>query len=127
MKVIKTVFLLLFILSLNSSAQKTDIYERPVQVERSHDFDALHYRLTLFFDLEKKEFHGENRVTLKPLKNGFNECVLDAQDLVITEVTDNSNIPLEFKHADQKLSINFSREYNYGDEVIFTIKYHAIH
>lgn len=125
MSTVKTVFSLLFIFCLNLSAQLIDVYERPEQVERSRDFDVQHYRLELTFDLEHKKFGGENRVTLKPLKNSFRECVFDAQDLVITDVTDDNNISLKFNHTDHKLTIHFSQEYSYGEEVIFTIKYHA--
>jgi aminopeptidase N len=125
MEIIKTAFLLLFVLIVNSSAQKIDIYKRPIQVERSHDFDARHYRLKLTFDLDKKEFWGENKVTLKPLRNEFQKCVLDAEELVVTEVTNYRYIPLKFNQTDQKLIIHLSRAYSYGEDVTFTIKYHA--
>ena len=124
-QVIKTVFLLLFVLSVNASAQKIDIYKRPIQVERSHDFDAQHYRLKLTFDLDKKEFCGENKVTLKPLRNKFQKCVLDAKELIVTEVTNYRYVPLKFKQTDQNLIVYFHRAYSYGEEVTFTIKYYA--
>jgi len=126
MKAIKTGFLLLlFVLSFNSSAQKLDIYKRPIQVERSHDFDVQHYRLKLSFDLDRKEFWGENKVTLKPLRDEFQKCVLDAEELIVTEVTNYRYIPLKFEQTKQKLSIHLSRAYSYGEEVTFTIKYYA--
>jgi len=126
MKIIKWVFFLLFIGLAHASVQKINVYERPVQVERSHDFDALHYRLELKFDLDKKEFKGENRVTLKPLKNGFMKCILDAKELVVTEVINYRNVPLEFKQTNEKLTVYLSRAYNYGDICTFSIKYYAI-
>lgn len=125
MKIIKTVFFFLFVLSVNASAQKIDIYKRPIQVERSHDFDAQHYRLKLSFDLDKKEFWGENKVTLKPLRNEFQKCFLDAEELVVTEVTNYRDIPLKFNQTGQMLTIYLSRAYSYGEEVTFTIKYYA--
>jgi len=106
-------------------AQEIDIYSRPVQAERSHDFDARHYRLELTFDLDRKEFWGENRVTLFPLRDEFRECVLDAMELVVTEVQNSRNEPLEFKQTEKELVVRFSRAYDYGEEVTFTIKYHA--
>jgi aminopeptidase N len=125
MKIVKGVFFLIFTCTAVVSAQKVDVYNRPIQVERSHDFDALHYKLNLTFDLDKKEFRGENQVSLKPLRNEFNECVLDANELTVTEVTNYRNEHLRFKQTDQKLIVYFSREYSYGEEVIFTIKYHV--
>ncbi|MFC1724786.1 M1 family metallopeptidase [candidate division KSB1 bacterium] len=125
MKIIKLLFVFLFFCTANASAQKIDVYKRPVQVERSHDFDAQHYRLKLSFDLEKKVLSGENRVTLKPLKNDFTECILDAEELFVTEVKNSRDIPLKFKQTDQKLFVYFSKAFSYGEEIEFTIKYYA--
>ncbi|MFC2167630.1 M1 family aminopeptidase [Acidobacteriota bacterium] len=125
MKKFHLVIIFLVACTVCLSAQKIDIYERPLQVERSHDFDAQHYRLTLTFDLDKKEFWGENSVTLKPLKDGFQECVFDAEELVVTEVVSDNKTPLQFDQTDGKLVVNLSRAYNFGEEVIFTIKYQA--
>jgi aminopeptidase N len=125
MKRIHIVLFILIVCSVNLFAQKIDIYKRPVRVERSHDFDARHYRLTLTFDLDQKKFWGENQVTLKPLRDEFMECVLDAKELVVTEILNHQQRPLKFKQTDQKLIISLSRAYSYGEEVEFTIKYHA--
>lgn len=125
MKIKNIVIFILIACSVNLFAQKIDIYKRPVQVERSHDFDAQHYRLILTFDLDRKEFWGENKVTLNPLRDEFMECVLDAKELVVTAVLNHQNMPLKFKQTDQKLIIYLSRAYSYEEEVIFTIKYYA--
>ncbi len=95
MKKNNMLIIVLIACAVNLSAQKKiDIYKRPIQIERSHDFDAQHYRLKLTFDLDKKEFWGENKVTLKPLRDDFKECVLDAKELVVTEVVNHLNAPL---------------------------------
>ncbi len=60
MKSINLVIIILIVCSVNPLAQEIDIYKRPVQVERSHNFDVQHYRLKLTFDLDRKEFWGEN-------------------------------------------------------------------
>ena len=125
MKVKYQVILFVIANTLNASAQKIDIYQRPKQVERSHDFDARHYRLTLMFDLDKKEFWGENEVTLNPLRDGFKTCVLDAEELVVTEVINYRKLPLQFEQADGKLAVHLLRAYDYGENVTFTIKYFA--
>ncbi len=125
MKTIKVILFVLVVCSACLSAQEIDIYERPVQVERSRDFDAQHYRLQLTFDLDRKEFWGENQVTLLPLRDAFRECILDANELVVTGVVDRRNRPLEFVQTEDQLRIVLSQAYGYGEEVVFTIKYHV--
>ncbi|MGB2906846.1 MAG: M1 family metallopeptidase [Candidatus Aminicenantaceae bacterium] len=125
MRIWKMVTLILIVCSVGLSAQEVEINKRPIQVERSHDFDAQHYRLQLTFDLDRKEFWGENQVTLKPLKDGFRECILDAKELVVTAVLNDRNVPLKYKQTDQEIMVYLSRAFSYGEEVVFTIKYHA--
>ena len=120
-----TVLLVLVSFSCLLQAQKIDVYQRPLTYERSHDYDAQHYRITLTFDLDKKYFWGENRITLTPLKDDFQECVLDAEELVVTAVTNSQNHPLEFKQTDKHLTLQLSRAYSYGEKVTFIVKYHA--
>jgi len=122
----KIISIILFIsFCVTVIAQKVDVYKRPIQVERSKDFDVKHYRVTLSFDLDKKIFRGTNEVTLSPLKDGFTKCVFDAEDLVITGVIDSQNQPLKFEHKDHKLAIHFANPYDYGQIVKFTITYNA--
>ena len=79
-KVINAIILMLG-LSCNLLAQ-IDIYSRPTQVERSHDFDVIHYKVELTFDLDKKTFTGSNLVTMKALKTGFDRVIFDAENIV---------------------------------------------
>ena len=103
-------------------AQETNIYERPENFERSHDYDALHYRLQFRFDERNKTYWGENSITLQPLKDNFNQCILDAEDFTVTAVT-NSNKDLPFKQTDKKLIIYFSKKYDFKEKITFTVKY----
>ncbi len=125
MKRIASFLLILLIFSCFLSAQKIDVYERPLQSERSRDYDAKHYRIALTFDLGKKYFQGENRITLSPLKDGFLECMLDAEELVVSAVLDSNGNPLEFQQTDKHLRVALSKSYDYGEIVTFTVKYHA--
>ncbi len=68
MKKLISILVILLSLSFFLEAQKIDVYQRPLQTERSRDFDAKHYRIALTFDLDKKYFEGENQITLSPLK-----------------------------------------------------------
>ena len=78
----------LFLFQQFATAQKVDVYNRPVQTERSRDFDAIHYKIRLNVDLEKKTLTGENQITLSPLNDNFDKCVLDAAYLVVDSITD---------------------------------------
>lgn len=80
---ILTSFLLHLFLFIN--AQQIDVYQRPVQHERSREFDAIHYRITLDVDMENKMLSGSNTITLKPLNDGLETISLDAVSLVMAE------------------------------------------
>ena len=107
------------------TAQQTDIYQRPVQIERSRDYDALHYRVSLTFDLDEKILRGENLITLTPLADGFTRCLLDAMELIVDSVTDSEKRELDFEQSAEKVSIFFSKSYSYSDTITFTVQYHA--
>jgi aminopeptidase N len=117
--------ILILFFSLSLPAQQTDIYKRPRQFERSRDYDARHYRLELTFDLDEKIFWGTNTITLSPLKNDFFTCVLDAEELVVDDVKNPAGRQLEFEQTDRHLIVHFPEAYNYGEEVLFTVEYHA--
>jgi len=118
--------LIVFLFSIQFSlAQKIDVYERPFRYERSNDYDVLHYRLKLTFDLDNKTFGGENTVILTPFKDGFNKCVLDAEEFTVTEVINHRYIPLKFEQTEKHLTVYLARHYNYHDTVSFTVKYHG--
>ena len=104
-------------------AQKIDVYQRPVQHERSRDFDALHYRVSLNIDMENKSLAGENRITLVPLNDNFDKCVLDAEFLVVSSITNEKGEQLSFDQKEKQIFISMSKTYNHADTIIFTVKY----
>ncbi len=108
-----------------SVAQKVDIYQRPFQEERSRDYNALHYRIELTFDLDRKYFSGTNQITLTALKNNFSACKLDAEELKVTGISMSGSKGLNFNQDDAGLIVDLGHEYNYGDTVIFTVEYYA--
>jgi len=75
-----TVAILVGLLAPPLYAQETDIWSRPVQIERSSSCDFIHYRVELTFDLDAKVFRGENRITLAPLGEGVDRCEIDAEE-----------------------------------------------
>lgn len=115
--------LCVFLVLSYSFAQRIDVYKRPRQVERSRDYDVQHYRLELAFDLEAKRYRGSNTVTFSPLKDGFQRCILDAEELTVTSVKSSENTPLAFEQTDRHLIICFPHPFRYGGSVSFTIDY----
>jgi len=128
-KAVAALLTIFFILSLPSILpalqRQSDIYQRPRQFERSRDYDAKHYRVELTFDLDKKTFWGTNTITLTPLKNEFTRCQLDAEELVVDGVKNPAGMELDFEQTDRNLIVYFMEGYNYGEEIRFTISYHA--
>jgi len=114
------IFLISFIFSLS---QEKDIYQRKEQFERSRNYDVIHYLLKFKFDQKNKTYWGETSITLSPLKDGFQQCLLDAADFTVTSVMDSQNAPLPFQQEREKLIINLDKNYSYGEEIDFTIKY----
>ena len=103
MKRTKLYMLIFLLLSSILSAQKVDIYKRPLNFERSHDYDAVHYKLEFKFDMEKKIYWGKNQVTLISLKDDFQQCVLDAEDFTVTSIAALNGEPLKFEQTDNRV------------------------
>ena len=118
-----SVLIFLFITLQFNIAQKVDVYSRPIQAERSRDFDAIHYRVSLKVDLDKKTLSGENQITLSPLRNNLDKCVLDAEYLVVENVAGIDGRNLLFEQKENQVFISFSRQYNHKDTIILTVKY----
>lgn len=104
-------------------AQKMDVYERPLQSERSRNYDAIHYRVQFRFDESQKTFWGENTIRISPLTDNFTNCILDAETFTVTAVEDINGKRLQFKQPEHKLVVEFPEAYQYGDTIIFTVSY----
>ena len=102
-----------------------DVYSRTLQTERSRDFDALHYRIELRFDEDKGMFWGQTTLTLRPLKDDFDEFSLDAEKLVVSTVKDERDRSLEFRQGTGSIHISLGQMYDYGDQLSVTLEYSA--
>jgi len=122
-----TVILGAFLVSLGtvSFAQKIDVYSRPLRTEPSRDYKALHYRIALDLDVSKKAFTGDNTVTITPFREGLTSIALHAETFTVTAVRLADGTPLAFRQAEGCLNIEFPRPCSIGDEVTFTVFYHA--
>jgi aminopeptidase N len=106
-------------------ADQVDVYSRPVHAERSREYDVLHYRIKLNFDEARRAFTGQTQITLKPLIDGFDTCVLDAETFTVSAVSGEGNVPLRFEQAPGKLTVRLARRYRYHEKLAFTVSYHA--
>jgi aminopeptidase N len=104
-------------------AQEENWKTWPKQAERTRDYDAIHYRIKLRFDENNKTFWGENTITLSPLADGFQTCVLDAEILRVTSVKNEDSEPLNFNQTEGNVVVSLSRPYNYDDTLSFTVSY----
>ena len=104
-------------------AQKVDVYQRPVQLERSRDFDAIHYKITLNVDMDKKMLAGENQIILTPLNDNFDKIVLDGEYLVVSSVNNINGKDLPFEQKDNQVYIQLSKSYNNMDTIKLCVKY----
>lgn len=119
----KYFFALIVLISQTGFGQKVDVYQRPVQVERSREFDAIHYRISLNVDLDKKSLTGENQITMTPLNDGLKKCVLDAEYLVVSGVVNSDGKVLRFEQKDNQVFISFDQTCDHADTLRFTVKY----
>lgn len=118
-----SIFVWMFCIVQQLNAQKRDVYDRPLQAERSHDYDAIHYHIKLRFDEDTKSFWGENTIRLSPLRNNFKSCVLDAETFEVTSIVDEESQSLPFEQTNGKLIVHLSRNYGFEDTLSFTVLY----
>ena len=107
------------------TAQKIDVYSRPIQSERSHDYDAFHYLIKINLDIENKTFQGETTVSLYPLKENFSRCALDAEEFTVTSIVNHWGETLAFEQTDTELFVQLAKSYKYREMVSFTVAYYG--
>lgn len=115
-------FLVLMLLPCPAQVREKGII--PLSQERSRDYDAIHYRIELSVDPEKKSLQGQNTISLAPLRENLKIVKLDAQSLIATDVSDSEGKPLKFRQTDDNIFVDLGKEYNSMDEISFTIKYY---
>jgi aminopeptidase N len=122
MKSIVISYFLIFVLK-DGIAQKIDIYSRPVQVERSRDFDAIHYKIMLDVNMVNKTITGENQITLSPLNDNFDRLSIDAMYLIVDYVTDRDGKALPFEQKDGQVLVNLTKTYRHTDTLQINVRY----
>jgi aminopeptidase N len=115
-------FLVLMLLPCPAQVREMGII--PLSQERSRDYDAIHYRIELSVDPEKKSLQGQNTISLAPLRENLKIVKLDAQSLIATDVSDLEGKPLKFKQTEDNIFVDLGKVYNSTDKISFTVKYY---
>jgi aminopeptidase N len=99
----------------------------PIHYVRSRDFDTKHIALDLRFDWEKEQTIGIEEFTFSPLKPNFNQLNLDAGLMAFNSIKlkNGENLKFLYDEENAKLTINFEKNYNVGDEVTVVIDYYT--
>jgi aminopeptidase N len=113
--------ILAFVLAVH--AQTIDFSKKALQSERSRSYDALHYRIKIKLDIDRKSFDGETTVTLSSLRDGLDVCVLDAEEFSVTSVVSDYGAPLKFEQSDKELKVFLPRPCTFGEIASFTCFY----
>ena len=106
-------------------SDEVDVYSWPSRQERSSDYDVLHYRIQLAFNEATRSFEGETTITLRPLRDDFEVCTLDAETFHVTQVRGKDSAALHFDQQPGKLVVRLTRPYAYHEELSFTVFYRA--
>jgi aminopeptidase N len=114
---------LLVLVPILVQAQPPELMNRPRHVERSRDYDALHYRLTFVFDDAASSYTAENTVTLASLKDGLSSCAFDAEDFSVTEVVGPAGDPLAYSLTAGQVLVTLPKPLAYGEKASLTIRF----
>jgi aminopeptidase N len=106
-----------------AAAQQVDWSRKALQSERSRAYDALHYRIAIRLDLDRKAFEGETTVSLTALRDAFDACVLDAEEFTVTRVVSDWGEPLKFEQSATQLTVHMARPLRLGETRSFTCYY----
>ncbi|HTI38078.1 MAG TPA: M1 family aminopeptidase [Vicinamibacterales bacterium] len=116
--------LALFAVATAQPPQHVDVYQRPERAQRNRDYDVLRYRIELTFHQDARSFEGAATVTLRPLRDDFALCVLDAETFKVSRVVmEAGTAPLTFEQSATALSVHLPRSYAYGQQLAFTVYY----
>lgn len=97
----------------------------PIHYVRSRDFDTKHISLDLRFDWDKEQTYGIEEFSFSPLKPNFNQLNLDAGLMAFNSVKlkNGENLKFDYDEENAKLTINFEKFYNIGDDITVVIDY----
>lgn len=112
-------FLNLLLFTASILAQSTTY-----RAEKEKKHNLIHTKLSVDFNFDDKTMNGEAWVTAKPHFYATNKIALDANAMLIHEVS-LDNKPLTYEYNEYVLEIELPRVYNKNEEFIIYIKYTA--
>lgn len=86
----------------------------------SRGCDVQRYRIGLRFGEAARSFHGSARITLLPLRDGFEACELDAETFRVTSVRDGQG-ELRFEQTPDRLTVHLRRPHRRQEKAVFTV------
>lgn len=96
----------------------TDPLSRP-----SRSYDALHYRIEIQLDDERKRVIGRTTISLIPLVSALDSVLLHAVDLDVSSVKDGSGRTLRFRNTGNELTAYLHRPRSFADTVVLVVEY----
>lgn len=124
-RTLAVVAVVIFAFVMALPGQTVDYSKKPIQSERSRDYDALHYLIKIKLDLDRKSFEGATTVTLSSFRDGLEACVLDAEEFAVTSVLDEYGAPLRFEQSAKTLTVALAHPAKFGEIVTFTCAYNG--
>ncbi|GIK31322.1 MAG: aminopeptidase [Armatimonadetes bacterium] len=119
--------LLVWVLLLGANGpgpcQTLDWSKKALQTERSRSYDALHYRIVLRLDLDRKTFEGETTVSFSALLDDLETIVLDAEEFRVSKVLADWGESLHFEQTSTELRVHLREPLRRGETRSFTCFY----
>lgn len=93
---------------------------------RQHNFDLLHQRIDVSFDMGRRMVTGTVRTRLAVLGAATDSVRLDAGNLTIDGATDARGRALKFAYDTSHVTVRLSRKARAGDTLDLAIRYHTV-
>src|SRR6266404_4467070 len=91
---------------------------------RASTYDVQHYIIRASFDRVNKKVFGDTTVSLKPLKDGFREVALDAEDMAFDSVKlEPGGTALKHRLIPGKIVVTLDKAYGPADLIGIRFKY----
>ena len=90
------------------------------------NYNILHIKLQLSFNLKNRSFSAEENLKLTPLCDNFTALNLHAKNMSIKSVTFSDGQKLSFSYDSSKLSISLPEKFSTRDTLTFIIRYFSI-
>jgi len=114
---------LIMLVAVSLFGQMVDVYQRPLQSERSRDYDALHYVIRIDLDITGRAFEGETTIALESMREGLDRIKLDAEEFTVSAVRDAWGESLRFEQPERGLIVYPPRPLLRGETFTFTVDY----